>query len=85
METFDPNQQEMFPLNPSEESDVYRCAAEILRENLLAVLIKVLAEARKGNLQAAKFLYPFIPGLLEKDEQTDIWQNLREDDEGRQN
>jgi hypothetical protein len=61
--------------------DIFLRATELLRENLLPVLDKMLEEAKGGNVQAAKFLYPYLSELLkDSGEGVDIWKTLRNDD-----
>ena len=66
------------------EEDFYNQASDLLRENFLSVLKKMIDEAAKGNIQAAKFLYPYFPDLLNPElEKPDIWDILISDDDQR--
>ena len=77
---FDPEQLEMFPELRFDEGGVYKQAAELLRENLVAVVARMIAEARRGSVQAAKYIYPDIPNLLDDDKEVNLWETLKEDD-----
>lgn len=59
-------QLKLFP--SLKNGDIYDKGREYLKENFLAILEKITEEARKGNLQAAKFLYPDISKLMEIEE-----------------
>lgn len=56
----------LFP--STKNGDIYDKGREYLKDNFLAVLEKITEEARNGNLQAAKFLYPDISKLIEVEE-----------------
>lgn len=57
-------------------------AREILKRGLLPTTSKLVEEAENGNFQVAKFLYPYLPDLLNPEsEEPDIWERLREEDE----
>ncbi len=52
-------------------------AKELLRQGLVPTAFRLVEEAKKGNFQAAKFLYPYLPGILNPAEETpDIWEEL---------
>jgi soluble cytochrome b562 len=54
-----------------------------MMENLPEIVDKIIAEAKAGNIQAAKFLYPFLSDLVGPEEETDILQELEGDGDQR--
>ena len=82
---FNPEQLEMFPELRFDEGGVYKQSAKLLRENLVAVVERMIAEARRGSVQAAKYIYPDISHLLDNDQEVNLWETLKEDDGKRQN
>jgi hypothetical protein len=68
-----------------EDKDALKKASALIMANLVPVVVKMISEALKGNVPAAKFVYPFIADLFEEDkEQKDLWVTLKEDDVKRE-
>lgn len=69
-------------VEPDEEIDVYKEGRQYLQENFLEVVSKMIEEAKNGNLNAAKFIYPLISELLKIEErEVDIAKEMGTDDE----
>ena len=80
---YNPVQLEMFPDPVTDRSSPGEEAFELIRDNLVGVIDRMIHEARRGSVPAAKMILTVFPKLVKEMDDIDIWEKLREEDANR--
>jgi len=80
---YDPSQLDMFPDPGSDKSSPGEEAFELIRDNLVGVIDRMIYEARQGSVPAAKMIFTIFPKLALEMDDIDVWEKLREEDANR--
>ncbi|MBC8277123.1 MAG: hypothetical protein H8E46_02755 [FCB group bacterium] len=80
---YDPSQLDMFPEPGNDRSSPGEEAFELIRDNLVGVIDRMIREARQGSVPAAKMIFTIFPKLVKEMDDIDVWEKLREDDANR--
>ena len=57
----------------------------VFKEDAVEVLKRMILEAKRGNVQAAKLVFIVYPKFMQETEEIDVWEELRKDDAQRNN
>ena len=66
-------------------SDASEESLNVFKEDAVNVLKRMILEAKRGNVQAAKLVFIVFPKFMQESEEINVWEELRKDDDRRNN
>ena len=80
---YDPTQLDLFPDPVYDRSSPGEEACDHIRDKLVEVIDRMLHEAQRGNVPAARVILSVFPKLAKDMDNIDIWEKLRKADANR--